>query len=66
MLLDIDLNDIFFFESVSSGKGNKSKTKQMGLQQTKRFYTIKEIIHKTKRQPAESEKLFANDISVKG
>ena len=30
-----------FFGSVSSGKGNKSKNKQMGLHQTKRFLCSK-------------------------
>ena len=32
----------------------------------KSFCTAKEIIKKTKRQPTESEKIFANDISDKG
>ena len=30
------------------------------------FCTAKEIISKTKRQPGEWEKIFANDISDKG
>ena len=29
----------------------------------KKFYTAKETISKTKRQPTEWEKIFANDIS---
>ena len=32
----------------------------------KSFYTAKETINKTKRQPVEWEKIFANDISDKG
>ena len=32
----------------------------------KSFCTAKEIINKTKRQPTEWEKIFANDISDKG
>ena len=32
----------------------------------KSFCTVKEIISKTKRQPMEWEKIFANDISDKG
>ena len=36
MLFDICLGNIFF-GSVSSGKGNKSKTKEMGLHQTKKL-----------------------------
>ena len=36
MLFDIDLGNIFF-GYVTLGKGNKSKNKQMGLHQTKKF-----------------------------
>ena len=32
----------------------------------KSFRTVKETISKTKRQPTEWEKIFANDISDKG
>ena len=32
----------------------------------KSFFTAKETINKTKRQPTEWEKIFANDISDKG
>ena len=32
----------------------------------KSFCTAKETINKTKRQPTEWEKMFANDISEKG
>jgi len=32
----------------------------------KNFYTMKETINRTKRQPTEWEKIFANDISDKG
>ena len=32
----------------------------------KSFFTAKETINKTKRQPMEWEKIFANDISDKG
>ena len=32
----------------------------------KSFYTAKETINKTKRQPTEWEKIFGNDISDKG
>ena len=34
--------------------------------ETKSFCTAKETVNKTKRQPIEWEKLFANDISDKG
>ena len=36
------------------------------LMKTKSFCTAKETINKTKRQPTEWEKIFANDISDKG
>ena len=35
----------------------------MGLQQTKKFFTAKEIINKMKREPTEWENTFTNDIS---
>ena len=38
----------------------------MGPHQNKNFCTAKETISKTKRQPTEWEKIFANDISDKG
>ena len=34
--------------------------------QLKGFRTVKETIDKRKRQPAEGEKVFANDVSKKG
>ena len=36
------------------------------LIKTKSFYTAKKTFNKTKRQPTEWEKIFANDISDKG
>ena len=33
---------------------------------SKCFCTVKETVNKTKRQPTEWEKIFANDISNKG
>ena len=44
---------IFFFRSVSSGKGYKSKNQQMGQYQTKNFCTGKKTISKTKKQDTE-------------
>ena len=38
----------------------------MGLHQTKNFCTTKETINKTKKLPAEWEKIFASEISGKG
>ena len=56
----------FFGGYVSSGKGNKSKNKQMGLHHTEILCTAKETINKTKRPATEWEKIFASDISNKG
>ena len=36
------------------------------LHQDKKVCTVKETVHKTKRQPTEWEKIFANDLSDKG
>ena len=47
------------------GKGNKSKNELLGPHQNKKFRTAKETISKTKRQPTEWEKIFANDTSGK-
>ena len=38
----------------------------MGFHQDKKFCTAKDTVNKTKRQPTEWEKIFANDISDKG
>ena len=61
VLFDIDLSNIFWY--VSSGRGNKSKNKQMGLYQTKKH--SKRTINKMKRLPTEWEKIFANEIPDK-
>ena len=47
-------------------KGNKSNNELLGPHQDKSFCVVKETISKTKRQPMEWEKIFANDISDKG
>ena len=44
----------------------KAKIQEMGLHQTKNFCTTKETINKTKKLPAEWEKIFASEISGKG
>ena len=53
-------------QHISRGKENKSKNELLGPHQNKSFCTAKETTSKTKKQPIEWEKIFANDISDKG
>ena len=48
------------------GKRNKSKNKQMELNQTYKLCTAKETINKTKRQSTDWEKILANTVTDKG
>ena len=62
-LSDISLSN--FFGYVSSGKKNKRKINRWEHIELKSFCTVKETIDKTKWQPTEWEKIFANHISNK-
>ena len=65
-IFDISLSNIFFFGSVSSGKGSKSKNKQMDCIKLKSFCTEKETTNKMKKLPTESKEIFASHASDKG
>ena len=50
---------------ISKGKGNKSKKELLGLHQDKKLLHSKGNNQKTKRQPTEWKKIFANDTTDK-
>ena len=62
-----DLGHSNFLLNTSPGaKETKAKMNYWDLIKIKIFCTVQETISKTKRQPTEWEKIFANDISDKG
>ena len=64
-LFDINHNNIFLDLSPRVME-TKAKINKWALIKLKSIYTAKEIINKTKRQPTEQEKIFANDVTNKG
>ena len=56
----------FLLNTSPEARETKAKMNYWDLIKIKSFCTVKEIISKTKRQPTEWEKIFANDISDKG
>ena len=64
-LFDINCSNIFFDPPPRVMK-IKTKISKWDLIKLKSFCTAKESINKTKRQPTESEKIFANKATDKG
>ena len=64
-LLDINCSKIFF-DPPPREMRIKTEINKWDLIKLKSFCTIKETINKTKRQPSEWEKIFANESTDKG
>ena len=64
-LFDISLSNVFLVVSSQTRK-TKAKINKRGHIRLKNFCITKETNNKMKRQPTEWEKIFANDISIKG
>ena len=56
----------FLFDMSPEARETKGKMNNWDLIKIKSFCTVKETTSKTKRQPTQWEKIFANDISDKG
>ena len=64
-ILEEKIRSNFRLDMSPEARETKAKIKYWDFFKIKDFCTVKETI-KTKRQPVEREKIFANDISDKG
>ena len=64
-LFDLGRSNFLLNKSLEA-RETKAKMNYWDLIKIKNFCTVKETISKTKRQPTEWEKIFANDLSDKG
>ena len=64
-LFDLDHGN-FLLDTSLEARETKAKMNYWDFVKIKSFCTVKETINKTKRQPTEWEKIYANDISDKG
>ena len=64
-LFDKNCSSIFFDPLLRKMK-IKTKINKWGLIKLKSFCTARKTINKTKRQPTEWEKIFANEVTDKG
>ena len=56
----------FFQDTSTKAKETKSKMNYWDFIKIRSFFTAKDTVNKTQRQPTEWEKIFASDISDKG
>ena len=61
-----DKSQQYLFQFVSRLMDIKTKINKWDLLKLKRFCITKETINRTKKQPTDWEKIFANDVSNKG